>query len=247
MTQSTVAISRSAEPDAERRSFEDVLAEALAGAVGGDAIIIPHVYYLTGDHPAVSRLAAVQGPLVIGAWLHPRATEWVLRSLGIGGSPTGDQGPGPPRIRAIDLRKHASAEECVRAIEGLVGTATSEALDTGSAVPDEITDAVASRWYPVIDYSRCGNCKQCLEFCLFGVYSLDDGGQVVASSPDNCKPGCPACARVCPNGAIMFPHYDADVAIAGGTGEASSEPEVAEAGDSDDLDELIDTLEQMEL
>ena len=28
------------------------------------------------------------------------------------------------------------------------------------------------------------------------------------ASPDNCKPGCPACARICPKSAIIFPKYE---------------------------------------
>jgi len=36
--------------------------------------------------------------------------------------------------------------------------------------------------------------------------------------PDNCKTGCPACSRICPAGAIMFPIYAKDAAIAGAPG-----------------------------
>ncbi len=62
-------------------------------------------------------------------------------------------------------------------------------------------------WFPVIDYDRCGNCKQCLNFCLFGVYSLCDEEKVQVVNPANCKTNCPACARVCPEAAIIFPKY----------------------------------------
>lgn len=62
-------------------------------------------------------------------------------------------------------------------------------------------------WFPVIDYGRCIDCKQCLNFCLFGVYTLGDDGKVVVERPANCKTNCPACARVCPEAAIIFPKY----------------------------------------
>ncbi len=62
-------------------------------------------------------------------------------------------------------------------------------------------------WFPVIDYDRCTNCMQCLSFCLFGVYGVDGGGKIQAQNQDNCKTNCPACSRVCPEAAIMFPKY----------------------------------------
>jgi|ERR1043166_6666432 Pyruvate/2-oxoacid:ferredoxin oxidoreductase delta subunit len=62
-------------------------------------------------------------------------------------------------------------------------------------------------WFPVIDYDRCTNCMQCLSFCLFGVYGVDTGGKIQAQNHDNCKTNCPACSRVCPEAAIMFPKY----------------------------------------
>lgn len=64
-------------------------------------------------------------------------------------------------------------------------------------------------WFPVIDYSRCTNCMQCLSFCLFGVYGVDTEAKIAVESQDNCKTNCPACSRVCPEAAIMFPKYQA--------------------------------------
>jgi NAD-dependent dihydropyrimidine dehydrogenase PreA subunit len=62
-------------------------------------------------------------------------------------------------------------------------------------------------WFPVIDYDRCTTCRQCLEFCLFDVYERDSAGRVRVARPANCKTNCPACARVCPEAAILFPKY----------------------------------------
>ncbi|MBM3871374.1 MAG: ferredoxin family protein, partial [Verrucomicrobia bacterium] len=64
-------------------------------------------------------------------------------------------------------------------------------------------------WFPVIDYDRCTNCMQCLSFCLFGVYGVDEQNKIQAQNHDNCKTNCPACSRVCPEAAIMFPKYKA--------------------------------------
>lgn len=62
-------------------------------------------------------------------------------------------------------------------------------------------------WFPVIDYDRCTNCMQCLSFCLFGVYGVDEDKRIQVQNNDNCKTNCPACSRVCPEAAIMFPKY----------------------------------------
>ena len=81
---------------------------------------------------------------------------------------------------------------------------------------DNVTGATPNRpgapgawkpWFPVIDYDRCTNCMQCLSFCLFDVYGVDDDGKIQVQNNDNCKTNCPACSRVCPEVAIMFPKY----------------------------------------
>ena len=61
-------------------------------------------------------------------------------------------------------------------------------------------------WFPVIDYGRCTNCMQCLSFCLFDVYGVSEG-KIQVQNESNCKTDCPACSRVCPEVAILFPKY----------------------------------------
>ena len=48
---------------------------------------------------------------------------------------------------------------------------------------------------------------QCLSFCLFGVYGVDGDNRLQVQNNDSCKTNCPACSRVCPEAAIMFPKY----------------------------------------
>jgi NAD-dependent dihydropyrimidine dehydrogenase PreA subunit len=64
-------------------------------------------------------------------------------------------------------------------------------------------------WFPVIDSARCVQCKKCVDFCLFGVYSIEED-KVRVTQPQCCKTDCPACARICPQNAIMFPKSDED-------------------------------------
>jgi len=69
-------------------------------------------------------------------------------------------------------------------------------------------------WFPVIDYARCTSCGQCADFCLFGVYEKTDG-KINIINPQACKNNCPACARICPQTAIIFPKYKPGGAIGG--------------------------------
>ncbi len=63
-------------------------------------------------------------------------------------------------------------------------------------------------WYPIIDRDRCNSCLQCKSFCLFNVYGTRDDGSIYVKSPNKCKTKCPACSRVCPQTAIIFPKHD---------------------------------------
>ena len=84
-----------------------------------------------------------------------------------------------------------------------------------------------SSWYPVIDYSRCTTCGQCSDFCLFGVYDKTPE-KVLVVNPKGCKDQCPACARICPAAAIIFPKYKQGGAVGG----------------SDDIDEKAELQRQ---
>jgi len=204
------------------REFEDGVASALAAA-GARVLVVPHVYYLAPSHPAVARMAQLSGDIALGSWLHPRAAHWTLRAHGIEGDWDGSpkDEPDAESTRAIhccDLGAFASPEACVEEFRRMAEAAEhGRAAATGPPGVEEVSEPAAPRWYPVLDYSLCAGCKQCFDFCLFGVYTVE-GKRVVATTPDNCKPGCPACARVCPRGAIMFPHHVGDPGIAGAPG-----------------------------
>ena len=88
--------------------------------------------------------------------------------------------------------------------------------DAALAIAREVQGQVGARkleawkpWFPVIDYDRCTNCMQCLTFCLFDVYGVDKSDKIQVQNNDNCKTDCPACSRVCPEVAILFPKYKA--------------------------------------
>jgi Pyruvate/2-oxoacid:ferredoxin oxidoreductase delta subunit len=93
-------------------------------------------------------------------------------------------------------------------------------LDPTGNVPQLTIDA-DRRWYPIIDYSRCTNCLECIDFCLFGVYGTDRQDVIFVEGQDNCRKGCPACSRVCPENAIIFPHHKTP-AIAGSDSDGAA-------------------------
>jgi NAD-dependent dihydropyrimidine dehydrogenase PreA subunit len=138
-------------------------------------------------------------------------------------------------IYCIDLRKNTGAvafEDEVKRIVALAaesrpqelldwlqGTGTPEQLERFVGQAEKVDETAGRRWYPVIDFSRCTNCMECIDFCLFGVYGVDGAETILVEQPDNCRKGCPACSRVCPENAIIFPQHKTP-AIAGAPAEA---------------------------
>ncbi|NUM35495.1 MAG: ferredoxin family protein [Candidatus Brocadiae bacterium] len=102
-----------------------------------------------------------------------------------------------PKTKIFNARKQ-NANEILEKMDLIPGRASFHPIQNdGEWIP----------WFPAIDYKRCCNCKQCLNFCLFGVYETNQDGKVEVVKPQNCKNNCPACARICPEIAIIFPKY----------------------------------------
>jgi Pyruvate/2-oxoacid:ferredoxin oxidoreductase delta subunit len=95
----------------------------------------------------------------------------------------------------------------LRDIEGMDTGAVLELVETIRSECGALQPGSWKPWFPVIDYARCVNCLQCLSFCLFGVYGTSQEGILEVRNEASCKTDCPACARICPEAAIMFPKY----------------------------------------
>jgi NAD-dependent dihydropyrimidine dehydrogenase PreA subunit len=94
-----------------------------------------------------------------------------------------------------------------RDVDGLDAAAAAGLVE---AVRDEVGLPQPGKWkpwFPVIDYDRCTNCMQCLSFCLFDVYGVSEDKKIQVQNQNKCKTDCPACSRVCPEVAILFPKY----------------------------------------
>jgi Pyruvate/2-oxoacid:ferredoxin oxidoreductase delta subunit len=149
--------------------------------------------------PAEDRFAAIFSLLQNGFEVsRPAAGGTVARNDGAPVLVFGRfEGGSAPTIDGADVRDLAGLNA-----DGVLGAAR------------EIRDKAGARkleawkpWFPVIDYDRCTNCMQCLSFCLFEVYGVDRNDKLTVQNQSNCKTDCPACSRVCPEVAILFPKY----------------------------------------
>ena len=138
-------------------------------------------------------------------------------------------------IYSLELRKSSELDVFVDEVERIVSVAAQsrpqELLDwlQGAGTPEQLSrylgkpeiteESAGRRWYPVIDFGRCTNCMECIDFCLFGVYGVDGTDTILVEQADNCRKGCPACSRVCPENAIIFPQHKTP-AIAGSPANA---------------------------
>lgn len=117
----------------------------------------------------------------------------------------------PPPLAVLPSNPAAETAPAAADLAWIAGTPNPQSLM-------RFLDPTPRRWYPVIDFSRCTNCLECIDFCLFGVYGVSSAAQILVEQPDNCRKGCPACSRVCPENAIIFPMHKTP-AIAGAPGE----------------------------
>ncbi len=237
------------------RKLMGQLVDGLSGRDDLALLLLPHLYDLAHDGEAMKGLRAIEGDLVVACWLHSRAAFWTLDANEIRGrlgesalsaeEEVGDASANPDEgqrtIWCFDLRRFEDARPLLEEIERILverGGQLSPRAMAGKNGYRELTEPVRRRWYPVVDRDRCGNCLDCLNFCLFGVFGVDREGRLFVESPDSCKDGCPACSRVCPEGAIMFPDH-ANAGVAGDPSAPGGQVNL-------DLVQLFDASEPMD-
>jgi ferredoxin len=131
---------------------------------------------------------------------YPRTINFILQNSGVE--------PENIKYELLNVRE-LNDEEIFNKIESFSDE------NTGEHTYTEIkSDEEWPAWYPIIDENRCTSCGQCANFCLFGVYEIKDE-KVHVVHPHGCKNNCPACARICPQTAIIFPKYQQGGAIGG--------------------------------
>lgn len=165
-------------------------------------------------NPLLARLAQARRLTLVAC--HPRAVRWLFHRAGASLEPA--------RMQCFNLREQPLDDILAALPEAEPGPARPVARTPEAGLETGGPDTGARPWFPVIDYDRCTRCRQCLEFCLFGVYDTDASGRVVVRRPSHCKDQCPACARLCPALAIMFPKLDEDSPICGNDKDAASAP-----------------------
>jgi len=180
-------------------------ASLLATKFNAKVLDIPFLYDFSVDSSVIQRLRSLSKPAYFLVPLSKRSVKNLLDYLQI------------PHVEVFET------PDAVQIPDGGISGGDWERLD----------ESPKQRWYPVIDDSQCTACLECVNYCLFGVYAISKDSRPFVDQPDSCRDGCPACARVCPSQAIMFPLYE-DRAIAG------YEQKVA-----DDLNNLIDLVDQI--
>lgn len=141
--------------------------------------------------PKLSEIADA-GSVKIAA-CYPRAVKWLFHAA--------DKPLDEERVEVLNMREQEADE---------VAAAILPQLDFSEPAPEIAPTKPEGKWkpwFPVIDFDRCTNCMQCLSFCLFDVYGVNDSKQIQVQNPTKCKTDCPACSRVCPEAAILFPKY----------------------------------------
>jgi len=255
-----VVLAKDRVSDPEHAKLEQALLAELRHWPTVAVSVVPHLYDLSPDGPAVQLLRSLGGDRIVLSWLYPRAAFWVLNANGIKGrlgqtSSLPDEDADPPdnalpesqpagcTLWCFDLRTHGEVEPYLDEIARIVGEvpvpAEVEASRESNGRAGEVDEPIHPRWYPVVDFERCTNCLECLNFCLFGVFGLGPAEEVVIEQPDACRTGCPACSRICPSGAIMFPQHQ-DPAIAG-------DPQAWAQGLKLDLSQLFSGLTPQQL
>lgn len=162
--------------------------------------------------PAEERLPAQQALAIVRALLERGYT--VRRGAVLEGLAENGSQPAVVLGRFANGSSHAAGLPCVdigdaSPAELVQRVADTAAAGNGAAVAGGQEPARWKPWFPVIDPARCTNCMQCLSFCLFDVYGVTAQGRITVANPAHCKTDCPACSRVCPEVAIVFPKYKA--------------------------------------
>ncbi len=167
-----------------------IAALGILGSMNAEFLYTDDLCGLCADEEACSGLASsLKGNDVIIAACYPRAVKALLSRAGCDAA----------RIREVINLRVAEPADIIARIRNMKPSAGSRRTLPAGGVQEP--------WYPLIDSDRCVQCRQCMNFCLFGVYAPDTGGNVSVAEPYKCKNGCPACARICPNAAIIFPKY----------------------------------------
>jgi NAD-dependent dihydropyrimidine dehydrogenase PreA subunit len=198
--QQLVLLCKCAHYDIISRAVREEVCRLLSNA-GVDVEVVGDLCGLAANRdPRLQDWAARPSLAIVACF--PRAIRWLFHAAGV---PLSQE-----RVRFFNMRTQ-SPEEIARELtkdDGLLmidGKSASSTMNQQSTIIDYPSAWVP--WFPVIDYDRCVNCKQCMNFCLFGVYGLSDEGRVAVQKPSGCKTNCPACARMCPRKAIIFPKY----------------------------------------
>jgi len=175
-------------PETMKQEVQSVLRKS-----GMDTIAVPDLCGMAARRdPELERIAASESLIIVACY--PRAVQWLFYAANVSL---------PKTVKILNMRVQP-----IDQIKNILGIEKDEVESHNDTIYPNKKEGEWVPWFPVIDYERCKSCKQCASFCLFGTYEVLSDGKVVVSNPDHCKTNCPACARICPEAAIMFPKLE---------------------------------------
>ncbi|MGL4595170.1 MAG: 4Fe-4S binding protein [Thermoguttaceae bacterium] len=237
----------------ENRLFPDELAHYFGETVW----VIPSIYDLQPSGESIKIIREREEPMLLLSDLPLRAVRCLLRQSKVDLDSPSLLIFDYTDTKANQLREKISPtwQICtnergtIEKNESDVSKDSSEKKPSLSGCVHIVPESALHRWYPIIDPDRCTGCLECVNFCLFGVYTISESERPHVEQPGACRNGCPACSRVCPSGAIMFPLYE-DPYIAGYSDRIldnvgiEQNAESAKTAKNDELDDLIDQIDQ---
>ncbi len=220
-SKASVVISQNPRPDTDGERLERQLTLALGKRPELAVTVVPHLYDLSANGPGMQALRRAGGELIVFCWLYPRAAYWLLNANGVAGSlgrtssfreeaidESSAEHSFERTIWCFDLRHPGRLESYLDEVDAILEVRRGAAADFAEQYDvrwERIEEPTEARWYPVIDYSRCGGCRECLNYCVFGVFGLDPSDHLMVNDRDACRRECRECLHHCASNAILFP------------------------------------------
>jgi len=235
----SVVVSQSPSKNPAKRKLEEDIVTGLLFENGIDVTVVPNLYDIKPDSTGMLALHQINGHAVVVSWLFERASHWILDRHGVHGhvgkillqnedeededeidDAEAEATEADEKSRVIDNRKIPNRK--IYCLDLKTTNDASQSETSSSLAPDTI-----ERFNnPTNDTALAANGNGVLEPSIVNRIESTGGrrwypDEILVEQPDNCRKGCPACSRVCPENAIMFPQHKTPAIAGSAEGTAS--------------------------